>query len=421
VENCAKVCLSDARCSYFGWGFDTYYNAYKCGTFSAKGCSKTHAYGTGDLNIYHAPRMTTTTTTTTTKTTTTELARFCPDGYKGHDGDVPGGDQFGGGYTQKATSAATCAELCNARAQCGSFEYAPSTKFCFLNRQTVPTVAGAPAGWEFCSKLTCPAGYEPHDGDVPGGDQFGGGYTQKATSAAKCAVLCNAEAQCRSFEYAPSTKFCFLNRQTVPTVAGAPAGWEFCARRPAAEVPPKYKTLPGWATDVALYSAATSPCNVPDFVAALPHGYGYYTDPGVTGGFCRSIAPANLNGVLGAHASGRWTTHHSGKTHLPLYKTLPGWATDVALYSAATSPCNVPDFVAALPHGSGYYTDPGVTGGFCRSIAPANLNGVLGAHVSGRWTTHHSGKTNLPHQFMAAAREAEEARQRLLACVRGGC
>ena len=53
VEDCAKVCLSDARCSYFGWGFDTHYNAYKCGTFSAKGCSKTHAYGTGDLNIYH--------------------------------------------------------------------------------------------------------------------------------------------------------------------------------------------------------------------------------------------------------------------------------------------------------------------------------------------------------------------------------
>ena len=36
VEDCAKVCLSDAQCSYFGWGFDTHYNAYKCGTFSAK-------------------------------------------------------------------------------------------------------------------------------------------------------------------------------------------------------------------------------------------------------------------------------------------------------------------------------------------------------------------------------------------------
>ena len=55
VEDCAKVCLSDAQCSYVGWGFDTHYNAYKCGTFSAKGCSKTHAYGTGDLNIYHRP------------------------------------------------------------------------------------------------------------------------------------------------------------------------------------------------------------------------------------------------------------------------------------------------------------------------------------------------------------------------------
>ena len=55
VEDCAKACLSDARCSYFGWGFDTHYNAYKCATFSAKGCSKTHAYGTGDLNIYHRP------------------------------------------------------------------------------------------------------------------------------------------------------------------------------------------------------------------------------------------------------------------------------------------------------------------------------------------------------------------------------
>ena len=66
VENCAKVCLSDARCSYFGWGFDTYYNAYKCGTFSAKGCSKTHAYGTGDLNMYHRPEAATTTRTLAT-------------------------------------------------------------------------------------------------------------------------------------------------------------------------------------------------------------------------------------------------------------------------------------------------------------------------------------------------------------------
>ena len=56
VEDCAKVCLSDARCSYFGWGFDTHYNAYKCGTFSAKGCSKTHAYGTGDFNIYYTSK-----------------------------------------------------------------------------------------------------------------------------------------------------------------------------------------------------------------------------------------------------------------------------------------------------------------------------------------------------------------------------
>ena len=66
----------------FGWGFDKYYNTYKCATFSAKGCSKTHAYGTGDLNIYHRPDQSTTTKAGSVMAQTPAAPAACTRGIK---------------------------------------------------------------------------------------------------------------------------------------------------------------------------------------------------------------------------------------------------------------------------------------------------------------------------------------------------
>jgi len=51
IEQCSQKCTADSECKFFSWGFDTYYNGYKCGTF--KSCDSHHSYGTGNLNIYH--------------------------------------------------------------------------------------------------------------------------------------------------------------------------------------------------------------------------------------------------------------------------------------------------------------------------------------------------------------------------------
>ena len=73
-----------------------------------------------------------------------------------------------------------------------------------------------------------------------------------------------------------------------------------------------------------------------------------------------------------------------------------GWANNVdTTYSIQTSPCNVATYIASLPQGAGYYSDPGVSGGWCRTISAANVPAVR-AQVGNSWVQHDTGLTYLP-------------------------
>jgi len=72
----------------------------------------------------------------------------------------------------------------------------------------------------------------------------------------------------------------------------------------------------GWG-DLSYYSAQTSPCDVTSFIANLPSGYGYYSDPGVSGGWCRSIPPSNVGTIRNTYGTNVWTMHGTGVTYLP--------------------------------------------------------------------------------------------------------
>ena len=89
------------------------------------------------------------------------------------------------------------------------------------------------------SLLECPTGYVRLVGDVPNGDQFGGGFTNKATSLQDCADQCSAWSNCRSFEYNKESNQCFRNSQREPTVCDYyhHRGWLFCSKETSSVIP----------------------------------------------------------------------------------------------------------------------------------------------------------------------------------------
>mmetsp|Transcript_92763 Transcript_92763/g.262344 ORF Transcript_92763/g.262344 Transcript_92763/m.262344 type:complete len:370 (-) Transcript_92763:86-1195(-) len=62
----------------------------------------------------------------------------CPAGYAAAAGDVAGWDQFGREMSNLQDSISLCADDCNSRADCRSFEWSPRTKICSLNRGSSP-------------------------------------------------------------------------------------------------------------------------------------------------------------------------------------------------------------------------------------------------------------------------------------------
>jgi len=77
----------------------------------------------------------------------------CPIGYAFARGDVPGGDHFGRGFNNVMESITHCAGDCNGRPACLSFEYSPTSRNCYLNKEGVPT-AVLLGDTVFCTKST---------------------------------------------------------------------------------------------------------------------------------------------------------------------------------------------------------------------------------------------------------------------------
>ena len=76
----------------------------------------------------------------------------------------------------------------------------------------------------------------------------------------------------------------------------------------------------------------------------------------------------------------------------------------MGMYGAETSPCNAEEYVANVQAGDGYYLDPGVNGGWCKTIPAANVEAVREDVGTGDWQTHHTGVTYLPHSVATELR-----------------
>jgi len=222
----------------------------------------------------------------------------------------------------------------------------------------------------------------------------------RAPTAEICKVNCEEDDSCAVYQFTSTG----CARGTSNDCSGHRA--VIAGERKAA-----YAGYPGWG-DLGYYSQWTHPCDVASYVASLPSGWGYYSDPGVGGGFCRSIAPSNFNIIKNSFGTGVWTNSATGVTYFPQvlqqstqstpsspspahYEELFGWGS-LAYYSAQTSPCDVTSFVENLPSGYGYYSDPGVHGGWCRSIPPGNVATIRASYGTGVWTHHGTGVTYLP-------------------------
>ena len=78
------------------------------------------------------------------------------------------------------------------------------------------------------------------------------------------------------------------------------------------------------------------------------------------------------------------------------YEKIMGWPNNAGLMSAQTAPCNVDEFVKKLKPGDGYYSDPGVPGGWCRSIGKENISKIREEKKSGKWANSATGAVFLP-------------------------
>lgn len=163
----------------------------------------------------------------------------------------------------------------------------------------------------------------------------------------------------------------------------------------------------GWAADLGLYSHETHPCNMPQFKANRWFRDGVYLDPGVSGGWCRSIPRPNVDAVRCQHEQNSWVSSSTGWTYLPVYhevhyviaepyEMMCGWVQDLGLYSAATSPCDYWAFINTVADGEGYYVDVGVQGGWCKKISAQNVAAVRSGYQQGQWHSSSTGVTYLP-------------------------
>jgi len=83
------------------------------------------------------------------------------------------------------------------------------------------------------------------------------------------------------------------------------------------------------------------------------------------------------------------------------YDSFQGWATNsmsMGYSYPPKSPCDVESYILQLPAGAGYYSDPGVTGGFYRTISNDKVNALRHTYTRGSpsWADHTTGVTCLP-------------------------
>jgi len=107
----------------------------------------------------------------------------------------------------------------NCQDHCIDITWAPGNHHCKTFASCLN--AGPNRGWEHYQKgedttKECPSGYVLSPGDIPGWGSIRGGLT--AASSTECGAMCNAEEDCRSFEYSSTAKRCNLNREKTPTM-----------------------------------------------------------------------------------------------------------------------------------------------------------------------------------------------------------
>jgi hypothetical protein len=214
-----------------------------------------------------------------------------------------------------------------------------------------------------------------------------------------------------------------LPSSPIPTGAPTPIPTSYPTTSPTLE---GWVEFPGWGTLEYYNDPPTFPCNVADFFTTLADGMGYYYDPNVPGGLCRSISVDNVDLLRQENGTSAWTDqnyssagtdHISGSTYLPALATpaptaptpapttypaaanmvdYAGWGTVSSFYGPEEIPCNVDEFVATLAAGMGFYYDLGVEGGLCRRIGADNVELLRQELGTSRWTHHGTGRTYLP-------------------------
>ncbi|CAK0874709.1 unnamed protein product [Prorocentrum cordatum] len=198
----------------------------------------------------------------------------------------------------------------------------------------------------------------------------------------------------------------------------------------------------GWGTSHWYNDPGQNPCNVDEFKATLTDGMGYFYDSAVVGGFCKSINVDNVGLLRAEFGTSSWTDHSTGMTYLPTLEssttraptsaptptptpspmasptTVPtpeptavpttvywveyaGWGTPDLYTDPPTNPCNVDEFDTLLEDGMGYYYDPNVPGGLCRTIQPENVESLRQLNGTSSWIHDSFGKTYLPPDLPA--------------------
>ena len=80
----------------------------------------------------------------------------------------------------------------------------------------------------------------------------------------------------------------------------------------------EYNAYNGYAADASYYGAATSPCVLSDFKAALEYGQGYLYDPLGGVGWCKSIDRDYVANIGQAYEDGAWMGEAPAVTYLPI-------------------------------------------------------------------------------------------------------
>lgn len=116
----------------------------------------------------------------------------CPSGYVGFHGDVAGQDFFGRTDISQ-DSLSSCADECNVRGTCLSFEYSHSDAVCFLNTVHYPNAAKH-NDYFFCAKE---AFYKNVTGLIEGSCTDGFISESASNGQADCQAKCDAVSACQ--------------------------------------------------------------------------------------------------------------------------------------------------------------------------------------------------------------------------------